>query len=59
VNKNRTDTRRSEWDGRSGPDGQKQEAVASCSPPEAMGGRQGDGTIAAVMTANGVSDVSN
>jgi hypothetical protein len=33
VNKNRTNTWRSEWDGRGGPDGQKQEAAASCSPP--------------------------
>jgi hypothetical protein len=32
-NKNRTDTWRSEWNGRGGPDGQKQEAAASCSPP--------------------------
>jgi len=34
-------------------------AYPDAPPPEAMGGRQGDGTIAAVMTANGVSDVSN
>jgi hypothetical protein len=31
VNKNRTDTWRSEWEG--GPDSQKQEAAASCSRP--------------------------
>jgi hypothetical protein len=33
VNENRTNTWRSEWDGRGGPDGQKQEAAASCSTP--------------------------
>jgi hypothetical protein len=30
VNKNKMDTWRSEWDGRVSPDGQKQEAAASC-----------------------------